>query len=223
MDENKIVEKFYQALFRESAYSQPKGTVSVTQLSFPCIRRAVLEMLSPRKEIDPEGLIRTWIGRKLHESSVLGGRNEVEVQWGGIFGRVDEYSPESGVVLEKKTTRYIPAEPRENHVRQVEYYKVLLERNGMAVSSAYILYIDVNDAYVRVFPVEMRPAEEVEAEMLERKEKILECVAMNILPPRDVGFWEEKSRKTYCSYCRYFALCFGSDVVLREVEPEVEE
>ena len=37
------------------------------------------------------------------------------------------------------------------------------------------------------------------------------------------GFREERSRRTYCFYCRYFALCFGSDVVLREVEPEVEE
>ena len=218
------MELFYRSLFAASVYTQPKGTVSVTSLSFPCLRRAVLDLLLPRREITPEGLIRTWIGRKLHETSILGKENEIELQWEGVFGRVDEYDPETGILLEKKTTRSPPSEPREHHVTQVEYYKVLLENNGKPVSSAYIIYIDVGSAQVKVFPVELRPFEEVREEMLRKKEKVLECVKMKILPPREVGFWDMKSKRTYCSYCSYFSACFASEMMLAEVPiEEVEE
>lgn len=223
IDENKIIEHFYRALFAESTYHQPPGTVSVTSLSFPCLRRAVLDLLLPKREIDPEGLIRTWIGRKLHETLILGKKGEIEVSWSGVFGRVDEYDPDEGVLLEKKTTRSPPSEPREHHVTQVEYYKVLLEHNGMPVSRAYIAYIDVDAATIKAFPVPMRPMEEIEEEMLEKKSKVLECVSMRILPPREVGFWEERSKRTYCSYCSYFVDCFASDVTLAETKLEVEE
>jgi len=223
LNPEELVEKFYAALFRESHYTQPEGTVSVTSLCFPCLRRAVIELLTKERPIDPEGLIRTWVGTACHKTSILNKENEVEVEWEGIFGRVDEYDPDNFVIIEKKTTRVPSSKPREHHVTQVEYYKVLLEHNGKPVKEGFLVYIDVNSAYVRVFPVEFRPTEDVEQEMLERKKKVLDCVRMNILPPREVGFWEEGGRRTFCSYCSYFALCFASDVTLARKLVEVVE
>jgi CRISPR/Cas system-associated exonuclease Cas4 (RecB family) len=218
-----IVEKFYSALLGDSPYSQPKGSVSVTQLSFPCLRRAVIEILSGISGIDPGGLIRTWIGKKCHETSILRKKMELELQWEGVYGRVDEYDPDSFVLIDKKFTRSVPSEVREHHARQVNYYRVLLEKNGMPVSEMYVVYVDVDAAFVRVLPVEMMPLEEAEAELVERRDRVLECVKTGILPPREVRFWEEGARRTVCDYCSVFSVCFASDITLVLPKPYTEE
>ena len=223
MRAEEIIERFYSAMLAESPHTQPKGTVSVTQLAFPCLRRAVIEILSGFSGMDPQGLIRTWIGKMCHLTSILGKRMELELQWEGVYGRVDEYDPDGFVLLDKKFTRSVPAEVRQHHARQVNYYRVLLERNGMPVSEAYVVYVDVDAAFVRVLPVELMPLEEAEAEMVARRDRVLSCVASRILPPREVGFWEEGGRRTVCEYCGVFPVCFASDLTLVMPRPLGEE
>ncbi|RLJ03520.1 MAG: hypothetical protein DRP11_00570, partial [Candidatus Aenigmatarchaeota archaeon] len=162
--------------------------------------------------IDPRGAIRTWIGRKLHETSILGGEVEIRLEYKGITGRIDEYK--DGVLLEKKTCRSIPKKPYPHHVRQVEYYWVLCERNGRPVKKAALMYIDVDSAEVEVFPVEFeRPLEEVEEEMLRKAEIISECLKTGILPPRKMTTWDDKTSKLVCEYCAYYGICMREDHV----------
>ncbi len=217
MRPEEVVERFYVAIAREAPHVQPPGTVSVTSLCFPCARRSVIELLTGgERAMDPASLIRVWVGKMCHQTRVLGAgaEKELELQWEGIYGRVDEYDPATGTLLDIKTTRSVPQSPREHHVRQVEYYAVLLAKSGRPVGEAFILYADVDSAYVKVYPVPLRPLEEVEREMLEKKNRILECARAGVLPPREVSFWEEGGRRTVCEYCGVTSLCLASDLTL---------
>jgi len=206
-------------MFAEHDREYRHGHLSVTSLTVPCQRMPVLSLRVPPEEqsISFEGLIRTWEGIMLHKTKFLNGESELELEWEGIHGRVDEYSRAEAEVLEKKTTRSIPREnPRENHVRQVEYYSVLLERNQRPVKKASIVYIDPDSCRVVHYPVELRAFDEIEAEMLEKKKRVLECAETGILPPRNVVPWEEGGKKIVCQYCRYFARCFREGAIIGE-------
>jgi hypothetical protein len=220
-----LVEKFFVAL-REESKTHPPSKISVTLLAFPCVRRAVLELTSPEAALDPSGLIKTWVGTMCHKTSVLHAENEIELTWEKIYGRADEYDPATGVLLEKKSTRHFFREPPQHYLKQVQYYRVLLEENGRPVREAWIMFVNIDDGRVQVFPVELEDIEAVKAEMLEKRDKILKAVEAGILPPREMGFWEsgEPSRQSLvCNWCRVFHLCLVSDVVLGDARAAVEE
>jgi len=216
---NLIFEKFYLSIFREEeeAPKEPEISVPVTGLIYECLRRCVYQIIIPESLIDPQGAIRVWIGRKLHENRILDkSEKELELTWTPksgevpIKGRIDEYA--DGIILDIKTTRRIPREVYPHHVTQLEYYKILLEENGRPVKEGAILYIDVDRAEVQVFPVEFnRSSDEIKAEMLTKYEIISKCIESRILPPRKVRTWEERGITTICSYCSYFARCMMED------------
>lgn len=209
MRAEELVEAFYRNIV--PTYEQPEGTVSVTSLSFPCLRRAVLEILSRQKVFQPRGLIYTWVGTMCHKTSILNGETEIPLTWEGIYGRPDEYK--DGVLLEKKTTRSVPDEPRSHHVRQVRYYAVLLGKNGRPVTEAWILYINVDSGHIQPFQVELSDLRVVEEEMLQRKSKVLRAAEAGILPPREMVPWEEGGRTLVCEYCKLFWLCMANETV----------
>jgi CRISPR/Cas system-associated exonuclease Cas4 (RecB family) len=220
-----LIEKFFVAL-REESKTHPPGRISVTLLAFPCTRRAVIELTSPEAALDPSGLIKTWVGTMCHKTSVLRAENELELEWERIYGKVDEYDPATGILLEKKTTRRKFSEPPSHYVKQVQYYRVLLEENSRPVREAWIMFANIDDGKVQVFPVELEDIEAVKAEMLEKRDKILKAVEAGILPPREMGFWESddpSKQSLVCNYCRVFSLCLVSDVVLGDARAAVEE
>jgi len=206
---NFLIEKFHLALARESMKEEElheKGHPSVTGLVYDCLRRCYYQITYPDIIIDPKGAIRTWIGRKLHETSILEGEMELELEYKGIRGRIDEYK--NGILLDKKTTRHIPREPYEHHIRQIEYYWVLCERNGYHVDIAAIMYIDVDSAEIEVFPITLeRSLEEIENEMLEKYKIIMECLKTGILPPRKMRTWSPDTSRMVCQYCSYYGIC----------------
>jgi len=230
MKPEELIEKFFVAL-REESKTHPLGRISVTLLAFPCLRRAALELMSPEATINPSGLIKTWVGTMCHKTSVLRAENEIELEWPKgdgevpIYGKVDEYDPVRGVLLEKKSTRHSFREPPQHYLKQVQYYRVLLEENGRPVREAWIMLVNIDDGRIQVFPVELEDIEAVKAEMLERRDKILKALEAGILPPRQMGFWESddpSKQSLVCLYCRLFHLCLVSDVVLGDARVAVE-
>jgi hypothetical protein len=225
MKAEQLVEKFFIAL-REESKTHPPGKISVTLLAWPCLRRAVIELTCPEAALDPSGLIKTWVGTMCHKTSVLGRENELELTWENIYGRVDEYDPENGILLEKKTCRRKFSEPPPHYLKQVNYYRVLLEENGRPVREAWIMFVNIDDGRIQVFPVELEDIEAVKAEMLEKRDKILKAVEAGILPPREMGFWESddpSKQSLVCSYCPRFSICLVSDIVLGDARAVVEE
>jgi len=179
--------------------------------------RTYYNAVVPEEIIDPAGKIRVWIGKKLHETSIYP-KSEIELSYRGIHGRVDEYDPSSKRIIDKKTTRKIPREPHDHHVKQLLFYKVLMEHNGYPVEKATVLYIDVNSTDVAAYPVELSnfDMKAVEEEMLEKAEKLKRALRSGILPPRKMSW--------LCGYCVYFSWCFLNymppvpEKVLRKIE-----
>jgi len=206
-----VLESFYSSVVRRLDEDRPpEEKIPVTSIIYSCYRRMYYTyLLGDRMELD--SILRVWVGKSCHETPVLR-EHEVELELGDIVGKVDGY--EVAVILEEKTTRKkIPAVPYDHHVRQVEYYRVLLERHGKPVGIGAVLYVDVNKARARAFPVFFdRSLEEVEKEMLEKAEKLKGYLQRKELPPRDMV-----SEIWLCNYCRYSMECFRDYNPLEEV------
>jgi CRISPR/Cas system-associated exonuclease Cas4 (RecB family) len=194
-----VKEKFFSAVMKELEDGSRKNNIHVTELVYDCLRRGYYTHLHGEM-YDLEGAMRMWIGKKLHETSVLGGLNEVELQWQNIWGRVDEYDPNTKTLLEKKTTRQIPKNPYDHHVKQLNYYRVLLENNGYQVQRGLLLYVDVTTPAIEVFDVLLADRKMVEQEMLAKYQILSEALAKQVPPPRATGW--------LCDYCPWVGRCF---------------
>jgi CRISPR/Cas system-associated exonuclease Cas4 (RecB family) len=217
--EHALLERIYLSINREGEEEEPylaeeekKGKVSVTMLVYECLRRAYYIKTIPFDIVDPSGSVRRWIGKKVHETPLLGkdAKTELKLEYEGVVGVIDEYY--DGLLLEKKTTRFIPSAPYDHHVKQCEYYKVLLEKNGFPVKAAAIVYIDVKEGVIRPHFVETRSVEEIEKELMEKKRRVLEALKSEDVPPRFISFWDKRSNTLICSYCPFFGLCFGREI-----------
>ena len=199
--ESFIKTKLLKAIVREiEANKPPLEKINVTDLTFPCLRHAYYSKIfrEERRGRLPE-LLAVWIGVKLHETKIFE-KSELELEYGGVYGRIDEYEDE--ILLEIKTTRAIPNKPYPHHVRQVSYYRVLLERNGYPVKFAIILYINVNSLNAKPFVIFFdQPLEEVEKEMMSRKEALERAIKDSKIPPA------EPEEPWACDYCSFAYLC----------------
>jgi CRISPR/Cas system-associated exonuclease Cas4 (RecB family) len=217
-----LLENFYKSIMKE-VIEEEKGenkeiTIPVTGLIYECSRRCIYSIIVPEALIGIEGAIRVWIGKKLHETKILeGSEQELELTWIPEFkkipikGIIDEYK--DGIFIDKKTTRRIPREPYEHHIKQLEYYKVLLEENGRKAEHSAIVYIDVGTTDIQVFPIEFqRSSNEIKEEMLNKYEIISKSLESKILPPRKVRTWEEGGKTTVCQYCNYWAICMLDEI-----------
>jgi hypothetical protein len=210
-----IVERFYSALMREEVKPlEPLGDkVWLTHLAFDCARRSILET-TYLKGIRPRSIIRSWIGRKLHELNVLGKEMEITLEYDGVVGRIDEYDPENKILLEKKTTTFTPREITPITFRQAEYEKWLLEKNGREVRKCFVLYIDFVNDTVRAFEVNPRDSQTIGNEIRERKSRILDARKWGILPPRTPFYLDSRGQLLSCSVCPTFHLCYlGEEAV----------
>ncbi len=199
--ESTVKTKLLHAITRELEKAKPPlEKINVTDLTFPCLRYAYYskKFYRERRGRLPE-LLAMWIGIKLHETSIFK-HSELELEYKGVYGRVDEYEDE--IILEIKTTRNIPPKPYPHHVKQVSYYRVLLERNGYPAKLAVILYINVHTLETKAYTILFeQPLEELEREMLERKQKLEKALAENRIPP------PTPEEPWACDYCVYAYLC----------------
>lgn len=195
----KWTERFYRAVFKD-LMSDREG-IHVSHLIYDCLRRGYYEITTDTP-FDLESGMRMWIGKKLHELPISD-NSELTLEWEGITGTVDEY--QDGHLCDLKTTRNIPSGPRPHHIKQLEMYRVLLEKNGHEVKSASILYIDVGSTDVVEFPTKFKKktTKAIEKEMLEKKAKLEMAVERGWLPKRHI-YW-------LCRYCGYASRCFAEE------------
>ena len=132
-----ILERFYEAINRDN---EPHEGIHVSSLCYDCLRRAYFTQLHGDGFFDMKTLVTFWIGRQIHETPILK-EHEVPLEWNGIIGTCDDY--EDGVLLEKKTCRAIPKQVYSHHIKQAEFYSLMLEKAGKPVKEAHIVYIDV--------------------------------------------------------------------------------
>ena len=195
-------EMFYKGIIRYLQEEPPrKNEIHVTDLAEVCLRKTYFSKVYPIPISMKQALIFA-IGRKIHEISMFPNGHEIELEYEGIKGRVDEYA--DGILIDKKTTRQIPKQVPQHIINQLRYYRVLLERNGYEVKQAYVLYINVSDLSVKFFPINISaPIEVVEKELLTKKQILEKALKEKVPPPRIVGEW--------CQDCPYASICYELD------------
>ena len=176
------------------------GGIEVTEITSECLRRSYYNRKFGQV-YESDSALRMFIGKAFHEVPIYG-QHELKLEWEGITGVIDEYDPQTGVLLEKKTTRGgLPKQPHSHHVRQVEAYAVLLTKNGYPFTDAYIVYFDVGEGSLRVFPVEFtRPIDLIALELEERKRVYEKALREETPPPREPGW--------ICDYCPWVRQCY---------------
>jgi len=225
--ETKIEERFLERLFQylqESGEGRVKG-VHVSDIIYPCARKGYYNALMPPLNLDIKGAIRIWTGIELHKMPLCK-QHELSLSWRGINGTVDEY--ENGLFFDKKSTRNIPTyydrkrgayvvKIREHHLRQLEYYRVLLEENNYNVDVGGILYINVDDASIMagIGDLFARELEAIKEEMLERSSKLSLYLNTRTLPPRDMSVrW--MCVKGYCPFVQQCMLNINPTEFLKQ-------
>jgi CRISPR-associated protein Cas4 len=209
-----ITNRFWRSVIRklEDGSGDRRG-IHVTDLVYDCLRRAYYDkklgdLVSAIS--DSEGLMVVWIGQMLHEMPLdpdnCEHEREVVIEFEGVRveGRVDELCRigDSYIVVDKKSTRSIPSNPLDHHIKQVLFYSAILTRRyGYRVSHAGILYLDVANLKVKLFVIPVN-AQIVEVSLRElgRKARTLsQALQSNTPPPPEPGW--------LCSYCPYFKKC----------------
>lgn len=189
----------------EKREATPIGKVHVGNIIFECERNAYYSCTIPFSFHNLQATMNFWHGRLLHSRPILNNcKQELAVEWENIIGHIDEYA--DGILLEKKSASHIPDKPYAIHVRQAEYYKVLLERSDYKVTNVYMIYFlkDMSPQLPTVLPVDTRGTALVAEEMLRKKNIVLTALKNGFLPSPKFG--------ADCNYCQYPSLCFGDKI-----------
>lgn len=196
----KIANRIFQDVYGDPREKTPEGKVHVSDIVSDCHRKNYYYRTSPIFFFDMETTMNFWHGRIIHSRPILS-EQELEVEWNNIIGHVDDYGDE--ILIEKKTTSSIPSSPYAYHVRQAEYYRVLLEKTNHPVKAVFIVYYlkSMEPVFPAVMPINCRPVEVVANEMIQKRDIVLESIKNKILPPPNYG--------AECRYCSYISLCFG--------------
>jgi len=189
-----IQEKIFEAIVD----GPRREGIHVTELVYDCLRKGYYAHHYGEGFFDIKTLTTFWIGKALHKTKILK-HNEMTLKWNGIVGTVDDY--EKGVLIDKKTTTFTPKDPWKHHIKQLEYYALLLTKNNIPFKEAHIVYINITDKKFTIFPVKIRDFETIEKEIIRKKEIFEKALKDSKSPTRKVGW--------LCSYCSYASVCFG--------------
>jgi len=190
-----ILEKIAKSMNKNSG---KRNGIHVSSISYDCMRKAYYSIKYGNR-FNLNTLMTFWIGQQVHKTPILA-ENEIPLEWERIRGSCDDY--ENGILLEKKTCTVIPSKPREQHVKQAEYYSVMLEEQGKPVKKIYILYIDINNKKIKVFEAKRRDSKTIKKEMLEKRDAIEKAMREGKPPERNISW--------LCSYCNHSNICFRS-------------
>ena len=190
-----------------------RNEIHLTDLASPCYRKVYWEKKDPFPE-SPENALRLWKGKMLHELKLLS-FHELELEFEGVKTRIDEYSDEWKIFIEKKTTDFIPADLTqlkkyyEHYINQIGFEWLFLVKNGYDVRQAFLLFIRLGhdkDKLVKVFDVtQLINLDEYENKFYTCKERLENILRYDQLPEIPDTF---TSQDYPCSYCKYAARCW---------------
>jgi CRISPR/Cas system-associated exonuclease Cas4 (RecB family) len=222
---------------------QPRDGIHVTDLVH-CIRRAFYERTQPVPERVADVMYRI-LGTATHalleyeQDEYL--MTEIPLEYKGIVGRVDAYYPESGTLVDYKTTRWLKKAylPYGDHELQVNIYRWLLENNGYTVNRMFLHYIDlsgpskcrsckvplIQESGVMVCPVCGKPNQSAHAgtAMLNVPIMLMEEIERFVLEQKQAleesvqsGEMPEAKPGFLCEYCQFNQVCPDSQARARK-------
>ena len=205
-----VLEKTYEAIVRylnrdRDKHKPSNDIIYVTELAKDCPRSVFFGRVFGNYFLQLKDIVMLCLGELVHSVPILENGHEVEIEWEGIRGRIDEYDEELGIMIEKKTTRKLPSSPYPHHVKQLQIYAFMLSKLGKPLRYMFLWYFDLTnpDDPVRVFRVEPQFGLSMEQELLTRRDALVFALKSGRIPPRHIGW--------FCRYCKYAHMCFMSD------------
>jgi len=194
--------EIYERLYRAIARQESRPGIHVTDLVYDCLRRGYYRIKYGHGFFNLKTLLRFFIGRAVHDYPILSG-HEVELELDGVKGSADDFDPEKGILFEKKHTANtrLPLTPYPWHVRQVEFYYMMLKKAGYDVKKCYVVYIDVVTPRIKPIRVNPRSVEEIYEEFSTRRTLLEYYLKENRPPPRVVS--------NLCELCTFAIPCFN--------------
>jgi len=119
-----------------------------------------------------------------------------------ISGRIDNLilAKEHGkkILIEVKSTKFLPNEAKEAHIQQLQLYM-----HNTNVHDGIILYIQKDNLQAKWFNLiyDKKQAEEI----IKRFHGLHNCLKLDIIPPAEAKL--VKSKKWMCDYCEYSEEC----------------
>ena len=210
------IEKLFLKVCKEYGEDENRrNELHLTDLTADCYRKVWYEKRDPWPD-DPEGILRMWEGRAMHECSKMLEHHELELELDGIKTRIDEYG--DGIIIEKKFVNFVPKDKNElkryydHYILQVNFEALFLVENGYEFKQAFLLFSKRGEQEERgrrplkVFDVtDLVDLEEAEKKFKEAKEYVYSILQQPEPPPINPQF----SAFDYpCSYCKYRARCW---------------
>ena len=214
------VERLYVAKLYALDEEDRRNEIHVTDLTDTCLRRVWYEKRDPWPE-GVEAVFRMAEGKLLHKLQLLA-QSELEIEWGGVKGRIDEY--ENGILIEKKFVDFVPNNIAEvqryysHYIEQVAFYAYMLTQSGREFKQAFLLFVKRGEQSergrrpLRAFDItNLINLDKVENEFGERREALAEILKADVPPEIPATF----SAFDYpCSYCKYASRCYSDQVVM---------
>ncbi|MHA1279474.1 MAG: PD-(D/E)XK nuclease family protein [Candidatus Helarchaeota archaeon] len=136
-----LIKRIHKAL-------QPRSGIHVTDLVH-CLRRSFYDKTQPMPERPSDAMYRilgTATHSLLEDEADEHLMTETPLEYKGVVGTVDAFYPETGTIVDYKTTRWLKKAnlPYGDHEMQVNVYRWLLENNGYKVNRIFLQYIDLS-------------------------------------------------------------------------------
>jgi CRISPR/Cas system-associated exonuclease Cas4 (RecB family) len=228
--ESKIEKEFLNRVrdWMESENAKRGKYFHVSSFVYQCARKVWYEQTIEKEavpKIDEDGLIRTWIGTKLHETPITNYHEHpliAQISESDFGGRLDEIYEIDGkkVLIDKKFVGYIPNTMNDHHYEQIMYYAALLrETEGIVVDAVGISYFKPSVSYrsEKRYKTYVRSVSEEDLDEYIKKihdmvGEVEKHLADNTLPDKTVSW--------YCKYCFFKQSCDADskEFVSKEVE-----
>ena len=181
-----------------------------------CLRKTYFSYKIP-KQIDSDTLKIFEAGNNLHEliSKVFDSKKNPEIELLEeempfkqiekdfiISGRIDNLilakDQNKKILVEVKSTKFLPKEASTTHIAQLQLYM-----HNLQIKDGIILYIQKDNFQTKSFDLtyNQQQAEEI----IKRFHGLHHCLKLNIIPPAESKLIEEK--KWMCEYCEYKKEC----------------
>lgn len=211
MKDEEMVKKMLEARFYSCVaenMKQKREGLHVTHLVYSCLRRGYWMWKEGRQDevenLDGKKILTFWIGKKIHEMP-LTNKHEYKLKYnrGGLEleGTADEIleSDDIVIVIDKKTTTKLPTSIYLQHQKQIEFYCAMMseELKNRKVIGA-VLYIDINEKNIAVFPFTVNIAKAKE-ELDSRLDAMILAERSKTVPDSEYSW--------LCNYCPFLVAC----------------
>jgi CRISPR/Cas system-associated exonuclease Cas4 (RecB family) len=216
---DKINEKFREGVRKwmdEEQAKRDKSIFHVSSFVYGCLRKVWYEEKYADKvpPVDDEGILRMWIGTKLHETPITEMHETpvwIDFPVKDFGGRLDEIFEIDGkkILVDKKFSNSLPKSMNDHYYKQITYYAaMLLYSKNILVDGVGIHYmkptVNYNDkererTFVKLLTKEeiLEVGEEIKRMVYE----VMEDLEKDILPP-PYHSW-------YCQYCPFSVSCYA--------------